>query len=344
MELLDRYLQAVKFWLPNRQKQDIVAELSEDIRAQIEDKATELGRPVTEAEVVAILRQIGRPLLVANRYLPQRYLIGPLWFPIYVFVLKIVAACYLVPQILVRVGLTVFNPVYRADHPGAGWFSALGSAWGDFWLTTMLVLGSVTVVFAALEAQAKSGFLENWDPAKLPAVRDLRRIPRSGSTIELAVNIVFVSWWMTAMRSPIVLDRPNVQIALASVWHTFFLGFLLLAVTNVAAAAVNLLRPYWTRPRAAVRLVTNLIGSVLFIGVCRSNIVASLTVSGVAPAQTARIVATINQVMSQAWPVVLVVGTVVLVVDVYRLVRAPGAGRQLAGGVPQSGLPNSAGR
>lgn len=344
MDLLDRYLQAVKFWLPNAQRQDIVAELSEDIRAQIEDKQAGLGRPVTQAEVEAILRQVGRPVLVANRYLPQRYLIGPLWFPIYVFVLKIVAACYLVPQILVRVGLTVFNPVYRADHPGAGWFSVLGSAWGDFWLTTMLVLGSVTVVFAALEAQAKSGFLENWDPAKLPAVRDPRRIPRSGSTVELAVNIVFVSWWITAMRSPIVLDRPNVQIAFAPVWNTFFLGFLLLSLTQVAAAAVNLLRPYWTRPRAAVRLVTNLIGSGLFISLCRSNIVASLTVSGIAPAQTLRIAATINQVMSQVWPVVLVVGIVVLVVDVHRFVRAAAAGRQFVGGVPQGGLPNSAAR
>jgi hypothetical protein len=322
MDLLERYLQAVKFWLPNQQKQDIAAELSEDIHAQIEDKEAALGRPVTEAEVEAILRQIGRPVLVANRYLPQRYLIGPLWFPIYVFVLKIVVACYLVP-VLVRVGLTLFDPAYRAGHAGAGWLGAIGSAWSDFGLAALLALGSVTVVFAALEAQATSGLLENWDPAKLPAVRDPRRIPRSGSTIEVAVNIVFLSWWITAMRSPIVLDRPNVQIALAPVWNTFFLGFLLLSVTNVAAASVNLLRPYWTRPRAAVRLVTNLIGSVLFIGLSRSNIVASLTVSGVAPAQTLRLAATINRVMSHAWPVVMAVGIVVLAVDVHRLMCDP---------------------
>jgi len=344
MDLLERYLQAVKFWLPTPQKQDIAAELSEDIRAQIEDKEAALGRPVTEAEVVAILRQIGRPVLVANRYLPQRYLIGPLWFPIYVFVLKIVAACYLVPWVLVRVGLALFDPASRAGHASAGWLGALGSAWSGFGLAAVLALGSVTVVFAALEAQGKSGFLEHWDPAKLPAVRDPRRIPRSGSTIELAVNIVFVSWWLTAMRSPIVLDRPDVQIAFAPVWSTFFLGFLMLSVTNVAAAAVNLLRPYWTRPRAAVRLATNFIGSGLFIGLCRSSIVASLTVSGVARAQTFLIAATINRVMSQAWPIVMVVGIVVFAVDIHRFVRATAAGRPLAGGVPHGGLPNSAAR
>ncbi len=51
MELIDRYLQAVKFWLPKNQKQDIVAELSEDLRSQVEDREAELGRPLNEAEV-----------------------------------------------------------------------------------------------------------------------------------------------------------------------------------------------------------------------------------------------------------------------------------------------------
>jgi hypothetical protein len=32
MELIERYLQAVNFWLPKRQKHDIINELSEDIR------------------------------------------------------------------------------------------------------------------------------------------------------------------------------------------------------------------------------------------------------------------------------------------------------------------------
>ena len=44
MELIDRYLQAIEFWLPKRQRQDIIAELSEDLRSQIEEKETELGR------------------------------------------------------------------------------------------------------------------------------------------------------------------------------------------------------------------------------------------------------------------------------------------------------------
>ena len=326
MDLLDRYLQAVKFWLPNPQRQDIIAGLSEDLRSQIDDKEAELGRPVNDAEVEAILRHVGRPVLVANRYLPQRHLIGPLWFPIYTFVLKIVAACYLVPWILVWVGLMIFDPGYRAAHSSGGWMGALGLAWGGFWSAALIAIGTVTVVFAVLErAQATSGLLEDWDPGRLPAVRDPNRIPRSSSTLELVANIIFCSWWITAMWSPVVVDRPDVQITLVPLWRGFFVGFLILALANIVAAAVNLLRPYWTRGRAGVRLLTNLAGSALFYGLCRSGIVADISVAGVAATKTLEITHTINHVLSQGLPFVIAVGLVILAVDIRRLVRVKAA-------------------
>jgi hypothetical protein len=343
MDLLDRYLQAVKFWLPSAQRQDIIAELREDLRSQIEDQETALGRPLTEAEVEVTLRQVGRPVLVANRYLPQRHLIGPVWFPIYAFVLKIVAACYLVPWILVWIGLMIFDPAYRAGHVGAGWLDALGEAWGGFWLAATIAIGVVTIVFAVLErAQAESGFLENWDPRKLPAVRDTRHIPRLSSTLDLVANVVFCSWWVVAMRSSLVLDRPEVRLTLAPVWNLFFAGFLLLALVNIVAAGVNLLRPYWTRGRAAVRLMADLAGSTLFVALCRSDVIASLTVTDATSAKTAWIADTINRVMFQAWPVVVVVGLIVLGVDIHRVIRAGDAGPQPARDVPNGGLPNHA--
>jgi hypothetical protein len=89
MDLIDRYLRAVKFWLPSEQKQDIIAELSEDLHSQIEDKESELGRPLNDAEVEAILKEGGPSMLVAQQFLPQRYLIGPALFPMYWFVLKL---------------------------------------------------------------------------------------------------------------------------------------------------------------------------------------------------------------------------------------------------------------
>ena len=57
MEILDRYLHAVEFWLPKTQKQDIIAELSEDIRSQIEERESALGRKLNDPELEAMLKQ-----------------------------------------------------------------------------------------------------------------------------------------------------------------------------------------------------------------------------------------------------------------------------------------------
>lgn len=51
MEIIDRYLQAVEFWLPEKQKRDIVADLAEDLRAEMKEREAALGRALTEAEV-----------------------------------------------------------------------------------------------------------------------------------------------------------------------------------------------------------------------------------------------------------------------------------------------------
>jgi len=264
VELIDRYLQAVRFWLPKAKQQDIVAELSEDLRSQIEEKETKLGRSLNETEIDDILKQRGRPLLVANRYLPQRSLIGPVLFPIYWFVLKVVALCYLVPWVLVWIGMMTFSSSYRAEHTSAGWLGAIVSAWSAWWLIAFFALGSVTIVFAVLEhMQAKSRFLENWNPRKLPPARDPNQIPRAGSVIEVVVNLTFAVWWIDVMSTQVLLDRPEIRIALSPVWRYFFWAFLLLALINTILAGVNLARPSWTVLRAGFRLATDCAGSAL---------------------------------------------------------------------------------
>jgi len=115
-ELLNRYLQAVRFWLPRTQQQDIIAELSLDLHSQIEDKETELGRPVDEAELEAILRKCGSPILVASRYRRQTQLIEPALFPIYQFVLKVVLLWILVPVFVVIIGPAIILPATPAGR------------------------------------------------------------------------------------------------------------------------------------------------------------------------------------------------------------------------------------
>jgi hypothetical protein len=168
--------------------------------------------------------------------------------------------------------------------------------------------------------------MENWDPGKLPPVRDPNRIPRGNSILELVANVVFCSWWVTAMWSPVVLDRPGVRITLAPVWNGFFLGFLILSSINIVLAGANLLRPYWTRARAGVRLVVDLAAAALFCVLCRSDIVASINMAGVAPAKALHVTNLINTRLAQALPFVVAVALVVLAVNIYRIVRVHAAG------------------
>jgi hypothetical protein len=132
MELLDRYLQAVKRHLPWQRQDDIIAELRANLESQLEDKEAELGRPLNTGEMEAWLKQMGPPMQVAARYQPQQYLIGPAVFPTYWFVLRtaflwaliiysIVSAVLIVVKI--PSGIAVLEAVLRVPGsaiPGCG--------------------------------------------------------------------------------------------------------------------------------------------------------------------------------------------------------------------------------
>src|SRR5260370_38440627 len=90
MDLLERYLQAVRTYLPKPQQDDILKELGENLRAQMEDKETELGRPLNEEEGAAILKKHGHPMFVAARYRQTRQLIGSTLFPVDWFTVKMI--------------------------------------------------------------------------------------------------------------------------------------------------------------------------------------------------------------------------------------------------------------
>lgn len=323
MELIDRYLQAVGFWLPRKQRQDILAELAEDLRSQIEETEAGLNRTLTESELEGLLKERGRPVLVANRYLPQQYLIGPLLFPIYRFVLIVVGLCYLIPWILVAIGLMSLSPTYRAEHIRAGWLNGLLAIWSSWWSTAFFCVGAVTIVLAVLErANAKSRFLEAWEPRKLPAVRNRKQIPRLSSMVELTVLVAFCIWWVTYMWSPIVMNGPDVRIVMADVWPYFFWGFGLVSLANIPISAVNLMRPYWTPLRAALRLATDLAGSALFCWMMKAHIFAEIRVVKVPPERTLAITNAINLWAERSLPVAVIIGVILLCANVYRIVRA----------------------
>ena len=311
MELLDRYLHAIEFWLPKRQRQDIIAELSEDLRSQIDEKEAELGRKLQDTEVEAILKRCGSPLSVASRYLPQQYLIGPTLFPIYRFVLIVLVMGCVIPRCLIWLGFLIADPAHR------GYLHM-----ENLWATIVYFAFFTTLAFVIVERSGvKLPGLDTWSPRKLPPVRDPNRIPRSGPLFEIAAAVIVNVWFVSVFWPRSVIDLYGVQIALAPVWQSFFWGFLTLAVANVALAGVNLFRPYWTPRRASLRLLLDGLGAGLFCWLLKTQVLTGISSPSLPQPKAIELTHLINLGMARTLPFAIVVMVVILCVDAYRIMR-----------------------
>ena len=84
VDLVERYLQAVRLFLPRRQQDDAAAELAARLATQVQDLEAEIGRRLTDDERADVVRRTGHPVVVAAQYRRHERLIGPALFPIYV--------------------------------------------------------------------------------------------------------------------------------------------------------------------------------------------------------------------------------------------------------------------
>jgi hypothetical protein len=267
MDLLDRYLKSVASALPAAQRDDIIKELSENIRSQMEDKEGELGRSLNETEVEAILKQHGHPLLVAGRYRQDhrtvafgRQLIGPTLFPFYIKVLSF------------NLGFTgiILLIIFLALFAGGQSFSIFPT----FLYQLLIQFGIVTLIFAAADRHWTK-FPDRWDPRSLktiwhpgfatqtdavagPASRpqtDPTRISRFESISQFVALGVSIIWLRVVQHSPFMILGPAAAfVKPAPVWHQFYLPVVLLALAGMLQAGINLLRPDWVRLRSVFRI------------------------------------------------------------------------------------------
>lgn len=319
MELIQRYLHAIEFWLPRSQKKDIIAEISEDLHSQIEEREAQLGRSLSDAELEALLKQRGNPMLVANSYLPRQSLIGPALFPLYKFVLKIAVLCWPLPASV------VFVTVQRIQHPEIAWIKTIGETAG--WLWSVLFTGAavITLAFAALErVNAKTHFLENWNPRKLPPVRDPNQITRLSSALEIAANLAAFAFLICYAFSPQILDGPTVRVSLNPLWSYFVSALLITSLLNTVLAAVNLMRPYWTMRRATFRWLLDIAGAAVFCAFLKVNMVAVIVFRNASIADSVQIAKTVNMWLEQAFPYAVVISALIACVNFYRIFRLKG--------------------
>jgi hypothetical protein len=244
MEILDRYLKTVGTYLPKAHRADILQELSENIRSQMEDRETELGRPLNEAEQEGVLKQVGNPLVVAGRFQKDqrtvsfgRQLIGPALFPLYAKILCVNLAITLV--------ICITTVVVLAD---------LGKSVTPFdtvpavLLQLLLQFSIITVIFTVAE-KSLSGTGDHWNPRKpstaLPMPQGTRRV--FTSLVEVVVGLVFLYWWISSRRYvPWILSSIGSGMHAGPGLHVMYLAILVLTAAGIALSAFTLFSPQRT--------------------------------------------------------------------------------------------------
>jgi hypothetical protein len=319
MDFLERYLQAVKFWLPRTQKSDIIAELREDLRSQIEDKENSLGRPLNENEIQAILKQCGHPMVVASRYQPQRQLIGPVLFPVYVFVLKAIAFFYLLPWLLVWICLVTFVSSYRNAH-GVN----IGNAMGSLWTLIVYFTAAVTVAFAVAERMlAKNQLFTNWNPGKLPKVvqRDTKkRTSRFDSLAGLAADLVVITAWLNVPNGVAIFGQTANDFSVTHGLHAYYVPILILMSADLVMNAVMFFRPQWIWLPPSLRMVT----TAAFLGIVESAAKLQpyivLKAQAVQSVENIKAVQVFNQMVAWSFAITAIALIIALIVYGYQAV------------------------
>jgi hypothetical protein len=241
-QLIDRYVQAVRFWMPKGQE-DVLAELTEDLYSQRDAKEEEVGRPLEEDEVAALLKRCGRPIVMAGKLRPQAYLIGPTMFPVFRFILKVSLLWIMVPVFIFIVG-----PVNYAESKSLG--LAILHTLGELWPAGFIAAGIITVVFAVLERAAKEFCSDDrWNPKSLPPLQKAQRKTSKGQAVcELTFNILGFVWLLLLPSNPFLILGPAARFLSAGpTLHRFYGPFLLLALAAVARSAVVVARPQLSR-------------------------------------------------------------------------------------------------
>jgi len=316
MELLDRYLFAVSKHLPQARREDLIAELKDNLLSQLEDEAASLGRPLTTDEIAEVLRKHGRPLLVALQYLPQRHLIGPVMFPWYWYVLRLAVPVGMVVYLIAFVSQVLFSPggAFAFSHLIPGLLSVAFHTMA--WVTLTFAVGEFILTHYHKVELKDPG----WDPRKLPRVdRDSRRETPLTLWADLIVNVLLTLWLIAVPFYPFLLLWPyesflaQHSIRLAMMWHTMYW---LLVGLQAGQTLVKLMVVLAPRLRNAGDLVSKTLGVVVLAILASAHNYFVLDMP-LRPQDTL-VLEQVNNALHMAFVVALTVVSIVLVLRIFR--------------------------
>lgn len=268
MDLIDRYVEAVTSKLRPKRR----GEVERELRASILDALEARGHwSENEAEVAAVLAELGEPSRVAAGYEPgSQYFIGPELYPLFRRVIRV--------TLLTLVGASALYFAVALLLGGQAEFRAgdllrdtLETAIGAS-IVAVVVIGAVFAWLqrSEVDVPARSRPGDRWDPRSLPELRGPDRASRFDSVVGLvasAVALVILGGIgqaaSEALPAAAVGVRPLIR-------HAVLQGVMVLqaaAALSVLAHAVALIQGRWRPYTRAMRLVADALAVFVFVRV-----------------------------------------------------------------------------
>lgn len=321
MELVEKYLGAVRWNLPSGKTDDIVAELREVIESRIEDREEELGRPLTKGETSALLKDFGHPLIVAGRYRSDQWLIGPDIFPFYLFCLKVIVAISAAIELIEGSGRVLLS-----NEPLMRTLPQLGH---DLWWTLLSHAGLVTLIFAIIERTGwMRGHLENWKPESLidlPDFRDRNKSPWHHAA-GVVFGIAFLLWWTGMIHLPVDMSEGrNPTVLAAGVWQAFHWPIAAVVALRVIEDLFRLVRPRWQKANILIGMVASVATIAVAVLLYRAGQWVVASPLAAEPWRAEKVAESVNQALPFGFAAVAAILAIKLLIDLWRLVR-PGKG------------------
>jgi hypothetical protein len=313
MDLIERYLAAVRQNLPAEKADDIIAELHDELATRQEMREDRLGRPLRRDEVTAMLKEFGHPLVIAARYRPQQYLIGPEIFPFYLFAMRVVLTIGAIS--LVAIGII---SALLGDRNLTGMFVRIT---GDLWGFFFTAVAAVTLGFALFERYGGPiDQLYRWTPEHLPMPL-ARHKGQWEAAFEVGCSIAFLLWWIGAIQLPAIPATREIHIEPTPIWDLYYLPILVLASAQLAVNLIKWLLPHLRRTHAILAITVSVATIAIALGLYQAGEWMTVTATGEQAAKLGELFGSVNLSIRITLIVVMVIMAVQALGELWKLVR-----------------------
>lgn len=180
--MIKDYIYTIGKYLPSSQRKDVLKEIEANIYDYLEEHYGK--REYASEEYEAAIRKMGHPKKVAEAYMNgTRCLIGPAYIDTYWLVIKIAVVGSIIG--LVVANILTFNTL----EEGLG---SLFGLLGSVWQTSLSVIGSVTLIFFAINRYSPAD--ENLNEEHW-ALSELDKAPEQNDRVsmgELIIETIFI--------------------------------------------------------------------------------------------------------------------------------------------------------